>query len=195
MSKENVSIRDKITMATIDCIGRGGIQSLTTRKIAREAGVNSAAINYYFGSKEKLVEKALHQTLDEMSTLPEEILDLKNLESKERLKMFFLAIMEGVANYPGITVAHLYDPLIHNRYKSSFVRRFNIFLTDLFEKTTGVRGEIKEEKYQMTLIQMLSAVIIPPLMPKLFRGFAKIDFADRKTRKLYVDNLVDHFYS
>lgn len=195
MNKEDLSIREKMIMATIDCIGREGIQSLTTRKITKEAGVNSAAINYYFGSKEKLVEKALNQTLDEMSSLPEEILDLKNLNSKERLKMFFLAIMEGVSNYPGITVAHLYDPLIRNSYRSPFVRRFNIFLTDLLEKTSDVRGKTKEEKYQMALIQMLSAVIIPPLMPKLFRGFTKINFGDKKVRKLYVDNLVDHFFS
>ena len=98
-------------MATIDCIGRDGIQSLTTRKIAKEAGVNSAAINYYFGSKEKLVEKALNQTLNEMSTLPEEILDLKSLDSKERLKMFFLAIMEKHLIYFFILFLFLYLPV------------------------------------------------------------------------------------
>ena len=46
MEEKDDPAKSKIIAATIDCIEREGIQTLTIRKIAREAGVNSAAINY-----------------------------------------------------------------------------------------------------------------------------------------------------
>ena len=53
--------RDRIIATTINIIGQEGIQNLTTRSIAKAAAVNIAAINYYFGSKDKLVELALEE--------------------------------------------------------------------------------------------------------------------------------------
>jgi len=56
----------RILEATIACIEQDGIDNLTTRKIAEQAGVNIAAINYYFRSKERLVEEAKQMTLEHM---------------------------------------------------------------------------------------------------------------------------------
>ena len=39
-------------------IGKKPSDSITVRELAREAGVNSAAISYYFGGKNQLIEKA-----------------------------------------------------------------------------------------------------------------------------------------
>ena len=50
----------------IDCIEKDGINNLTTRAIAREAGTNIASINYYFRSKDALVAEALQMSLDHM---------------------------------------------------------------------------------------------------------------------------------
>jgi len=36
-----------------------GFHGITVRKIAAKAGVNVAAVNYYFGSKENLISEAL----------------------------------------------------------------------------------------------------------------------------------------
>lgn len=194
MRNEKLSPRDRIMYAAIDCIENEGIQSLTIRRIAQEAGVNSAAINYYFGSKEKLVERALKQTMDEMTAMPEEILDLEDMDPAARLQAFFEAVMEGIVSWPGITKAHLYDPLIRGNYNTLFVRRFNVFLNDLVSKIKGVRFKGGDEDLQMAVVQIVSAVVMPAIMPRLFRSFAKVNFEDAKTRKLYVANLLRHYF-
>ena len=51
MSTEEQSIRERIFLATLTCIERDGLDSMTVRDIAKEANVNTAAINYYFGTK------------------------------------------------------------------------------------------------------------------------------------------------
>ena len=53
------STKEKILHATIDAIVKNGIQNVTTRVIAQEAGVNNAALHYYFGTKEQLLEAFL----------------------------------------------------------------------------------------------------------------------------------------
>jgi AcrR family transcriptional regulator len=47
--------RAQIIEATMRLIARGGVSTLSTRKIAREATVNLATLHYLFGSKEDLL--------------------------------------------------------------------------------------------------------------------------------------------
>ena len=63
MSKEEV--KQKIIQTTIECIEQKGIQHATIRIIADMAGVNVAAINYHFGSKEQLFQIVMDATLNE----------------------------------------------------------------------------------------------------------------------------------
>jgi len=195
MPSNKLQTREKIILATIDCVGRDGIQSLTIRSISKEAGVNSAAINYYFGTKEKLVDEAMNQTLDEMSGLTEEILSLENIELRVRLQKFLEAIIEGIVNYPGITVAHLYTPLIKNNYKGIFVRRFNAFLQDILSKIEKDKAKDKEMELKITIVQLISSIVLPALMPRIFHSFVNINFKDPKTRRAYVAHLLDHFFN
>jgi len=194
MNPNDISPREKILEATLNLIGREGIQSLTTRKIAKEAGVNSAAVNYYFGTKEKLVDFALKQSLNEMSTLPEEILDLEEMDPQERLKVFFLAMLEGIYNYPGITKAHLYGPLYENDYNALFVKEFNSFLDDLFCKIKRMKTKLEEEELKIAIVQTISAIIIPALVPRLYHNFAQVNFKQPEIRKSFVASLVDRFF-
>jgi AcrR family transcriptional regulator len=194
MSQKDTPTREKILVATLNLIGREGIRSLTTRKIAKEAGVNSAAVNYYFGTKEMLVDLALKQSLNEMSTLPEEILDIEDMEPKERLKEFFLAMLEGIYNYPGITKAHLYGPLYESDYSALFVEQFNLFLDDLFGKIKRMETKFRDEELKIAIVQTISALIIPALMPEIYKNFSKIDFKDPEIRRHFIEILIDRYY-
>jgi TetR/AcrR family transcriptional regulator, regulator of biofilm formation and stress response len=51
--------RRRIVEATLAVIGRGGVDAVTHRAVAAEAGVPLAATTYYFGSKTELVQEAL----------------------------------------------------------------------------------------------------------------------------------------
>ena len=100
-------------LAATDCLEKDGLQSITVRSIARESGVNIAAINYYFGSKKELVNEVLKSTTEEFAGLWQEALESKD-EPRERLRKFCITCIDGAFRCPGIAKAHIYDPLILN---------------------------------------------------------------------------------
>lgn len=51
--------RERLLAATVDSLREHGVGGLTSREIARTAGVNLQAITYHFGSKDALVAEAL----------------------------------------------------------------------------------------------------------------------------------------
>jgi AcrR family transcriptional regulator len=53
--------RTRILEAAFRCLARDGYAALSVREIARDAGVNHALINYYFGSKDRLVIAVLDE--------------------------------------------------------------------------------------------------------------------------------------
>jgi AcrR family transcriptional regulator len=58
--------RARILAATLRVVGRDGAVSLTTRKIAREAGVNLSAVHHCFSNKDALLLAALEEATTRM---------------------------------------------------------------------------------------------------------------------------------
>lgn len=193
MSLKDLPTRDRIVAATIKIIGQEGMPSLTTRKIAQEADVNIAAINYYFGSKDKLIELAFEKTMDEMAGLPEDLLDLQQLDDRERIRVFLAGLMGGAIKYPGLVKAHLYPTFVHNDYDTLFVKRFNLFLADIHNRVSALKGKDKKQDLKIALVQMMSAILMPAVFPKIFQDFSQIDFENLEARKAYIDRLL-HYY-
>jgi AcrR family transcriptional regulator len=194
MEKKDIPAKPKIIAATIDCIERDGIQNLTIRKIAREAGVNSAAINYYFGTKDALVETAMRQTLDEMMTMPEEIFDAAKGEASDRIEAFFGSFLEGLVRRRGIVKAHLYEPLMEGNYETDFIRRFGEFLAALAGRVRSVIPFVDETVVRLSIIQTVSAVMLPGLLPQAFLRFSTLDFEKPDVRSQYIRALVRKIY-
>ncbi len=193
MSIKDLSTRDRIIATTINIIGQEGIQNLTTRNIAQAADVNIAAINYYFGSKDKLIKLALERTLDEMAGLPGDLLELQKLDERARLRAFLSGMMGGAIKYPGLVKAHLFPTFLHNNYDTPFVRRFSALLTDIQDKTTKLKSEGDETDIKSSIVQIMSAILMPALFPKIFKDFSQIDFANIEDRKAYIDSLMRHY--
>ena len=93
--------KQHILESTIDAIEKHGLQNLTTRVIAQEAGVNNAALHYYFGTKERLLDEALSTTLNHMLEDTEEILT-SDMHIRDRLIAVFTYLVEGVLRFPNL---------------------------------------------------------------------------------------------
>ncbi|UCH62648.1 MAG: TetR family transcriptional regulator [Fidelibacterota bacterium] len=193
MSIEELPIREKIILAAIDCIEQAGIQAVTVRSIAERAGVNIAAINYYFGSKRELVNEVLKSTTEEFVGLWQEALESKD-EPRERLKKFCITCIDGAFRYPGMTKAHIYGPLILNDSQGYFVKRFNDLLGNIAKEMKVQARDEQENDLKMRLIQMISAVFLPSLVPEMFRDFTGFSLSDAGTREVYVDFLIDRYF-
>ena len=62
------STRDRILGAAETLFAQRGFDGASLRQLTAAAGVNLAAVNYHFGSKEKLVEEVFRRRLDGLNT-------------------------------------------------------------------------------------------------------------------------------
>lgn len=194
MSPETSPVIEKIIAATIECLNQTGLESLTIRTIAKQAGVNSAAINYYFGSKDKLVEKALKRAMAEMSAMPSEILGDKSLEPGARLRVLFESLIEGILLYPGIVKAEIYAPLMRGEEDAPFLTQFTAFLKETGERISDLGLRPLEGDLPTVLLQMTSAVLFAAIMPGLSRNLTGQDLNNPQTRNAYVSLLYSRYF-
>ncbi len=66
--KDSVSTKDRILGAAEVLFAQRGFDGASLRQLTAAAGVNLAAVNYHFGSKEKLVEQVFRRRLDALNT-------------------------------------------------------------------------------------------------------------------------------
>ncbi|MBI5478104.1 MAG: TetR/AcrR family transcriptional regulator [Deltaproteobacteria bacterium] len=96
-----LTIREHILDRTIYLMGKRGTTDVPVRAIAREAGVNVAAVNYYFSSKEQMLAQMAERFtrgFDEVMRL----LDAPDLPPEKRLRRWSAEVMRFLAEYPGI---------------------------------------------------------------------------------------------
>ena len=82
---------------------------------------------------------------------------------------------------------------MQNNYDTPFVRRFAALLTDIQDKTTKLKSEGDEKDIRSSIVQLMSAILMPALFPKIFKDFSQIDFANIEDRKVYIDSLMRHY--
>ncbi len=61
--------RDRILASARDLFARNGIANTSIRAVAAAAGVDSALVHHYFGTKEKLFAAAVHIPIDPMAVI------------------------------------------------------------------------------------------------------------------------------
>ncbi len=190
MEANSLSVEDRIVQAAIECIERYGIQGATNRKIAALAGVNNAAINYYFRSKEALVERCMRVTLDNAFDW-EDIANLPGRTARERCAAIFKDLIQGGINYPGLTRSHFFDLISQGNYQSLAVQKLNEFVENLAKDLDQKGAGLEANELRLACVQITSAAMMVILAPQLFAPFG-FDLRDPSTRHSFVDRLVDH---
>ncbi|MDP4088221.1 MAG: TetR family transcriptional regulator [Bacillota bacterium] len=190
MSNEDISVREKIVLAAIECIEKQGIHAVTTRSIAKEADVNIAAVNYYFGTKDNLINETLKQTLNHaIMDLNEDLHSAEDV--KTALRNFLIYIMEGSLRYPNIVKANFYEPLMYNNYDALFIKKFNDYFRVFVEKASALSINISEDKFKLILMQMFGSVMFVSLMPDIFKSLSDLDFKTEAGIRAYIDSLLE----
>ncbi len=185
---EDLPTRQKIIQVTINLIAQEGIHGLTTRNIAAAAKVNVAAVNYYFGSKEKLIEESLQSTLNHMFTDTIEILKNKSGDPSELLKNIMFYFLEGCIHYPGIIKAVLHEPINNNNYETSAMQQ----ITDLINKIILQMEQFsvpQQSPVKTDVMQMISSILMTALLPDLFRKILGDNFlTDYEIQQKYIES-------
>jgi len=108
MTQENreEGARERILNAAIDIIERDGIEAATARVIAAEAKVNLAAINYYYRSKDALMEAALAASWEHALVDLRVFLKREPWDPRSGMESLALYLSEGAEKFPTVTRLH-----------------------------------------------------------------------------------------
>lgn len=184
------TIEIKIIEAAIACIEEFGLKGATNRRIAEKAGVNLAAINYYFRSKENLIERVMETTLNNAFDW-DDIQKLPGSTAKERCIAVFEDLIKGGCNYQGITRAHFYDLLTEGNYDSLIVKRYSTFMSNLCNDLYQRGTSLTLDQLKLACSQIATACFMAVLAPKLNNDSLGIDMGDSETQHKFVTSLVE----
>jgi AcrR family transcriptional regulator len=146
--------RERLLEAAVDVFGKHGFEAATTRMIAKEAGVNIAAIPYYFSGKDGLYQAAVTyivekieakaaDTFRKMTTLASEkrLSRKAAMDAMETLLGAVINFMVGSPEAPRVAriiLREQLDPssaydIIYSRVMSRIINTIAIFLTVILE--------------------------------------------------------------
>lgn len=171
----------RIALAAVEIINTSGTRAVTTRKIAETAGVNAAAVNYHFGSRENLVRHALDLTLHHLFEDWTMILARDSLPLSGKLYFLLYYMMEGISRFPGLTRSYITDPEVSDYTRS----RFSARLGEVIESLTG------EESARTAICQAVYSVLAAGLLPEMFEGISGGDLSSEESRRAFLLPLVN----
>jgi AcrR family transcriptional regulator len=142
-SKRQNPRRQDILEATLRVIGESGVNSVTHRVVAQEAGVSLASTTYYFDSKSALIEEALElmiarstECVLEHTTSPPKI-------SQAELINRIVAFADAQINDPQAFLTAQYELMLEAgraEYLRPLARRWTIAYMDAFQKLVQSAG-------------------------------------------------------
>jgi TetR/AcrR family transcriptional regulator, regulator of cefoperazone and chloramphenicol sensitivity len=186
---QKTATKKHILEATIGAIEKYGLQNLTTRMIAEEAGVNNAALHYYYGTKEQLVSEALKMTLDHMMEDTEAIL-AGDGGIAGRLTELFEYMGSGVVHFPNIIRAHLSGPLMEGTTDSPFIRMMGTWMDRTVAELEASLGDEHRARLRVVLHGALSSMLVTGLMPDPGYNFSPVDLRDDLARRKFIEYII-----
>ena len=190
--KTELSTERRILDAAIQCIEMVGIQAATIRKIAQIAGVNSAAINYYFRSKDALLDRVLAATTENAFGDWERLIEDPTIPVVDRLRSILLEALEGTQQFPNLVKAHLHGPIMNSDYETVFAKRFRAFMVRARDALTqALPGNL--DNLENRLVALFSATFGMGLLRGLFSEYTGADLGRPESRAVYLELLLRHF--
>jgi AcrR family transcriptional regulator len=162
---EKPTTKQVILEAVVTCIEKYGIDKLTTRKIAEEAGTNIASINYHFRSKEELVAETLSMTIKHMMEDVYVAIDDTKQSFKKNLEDVFFYLLDGCFRFPGISTAHLYRAVLEKQYDSVSAQAINNVFDRLVKQAVKEYPRRSAEEIRLRLSQIFSSIMFSMLAP------------------------------
>jgi AcrR family transcriptional regulator len=151
--------KQHILLAAIEAIEKHGLSNLTTRLIAEEAGVNNAALHYYYGTKEQLVDAALNQTARHMLDDTREILEAEE-PIEDRMRKVFTYLLEGVYKFPNIIRAHMIGPLFYEERQGDLLNLFSTWVSLIAEALAAQLDSSKLASAKLHLNMIFSQILM-----------------------------------
>lgn len=192
---DNLNTKDKILEATLNIISDEGFQNVTIRKIAIAAGVNVAAINYHFGSKDNVINEALEYLMIQSKNI---FKCLKNDDEapKLRLKTFIDKYTKNLIKYPDQIKNLIHQSIYANSTKNKFQEYLEMEGIELIKSTIQqIRPNENDVTLQILTTQLLSCLLFPVLLGSRTSEIFGIKLEESENRNAYIELLIKNIIS
>lgn len=182
--------RDNILNATLEIIGEEGFQKVTIRKIAALAGVNVAAVNYHFGSKEVVINEALRYMTGKLRDSFSYLCDPLT-PPDERVKNFIRSYADAALQYPDVFRNFVNHSMCNQELSTDyaeFLKREGI--EELKNTIREIRNGDDEIQLFMKSFQIISGIAFPVLLGSQMEKLSGINYEDINVRYEYLDVLM-----
>ncbi len=190
---ENSATRRAILEAVVTCIERYGIDKVTTRKIAVEAGTNIASINYYFRSKDDLIEETLSMTIRHMMEDVFQAIDDAEHPFEVVLRDVLFYLLDGAHRFPGISRAHLYRGVVQGDKQSTSAQAIVKVFDRLAQRAAREYPSKNPKELRFLLSQIMSSIMFFMLAPDFFPLPREFQFSNAKNTRALADSYVRQF--
>lgn len=180
----DVSTEQKIKEAAKRVFQKKGFGLTRTRDIAKEAGINLALLNYYYRSKENLFEIVMQESIEEMFSYLEHIMNNKQTTLSEKIDAGVLRYIEGMfknSNLPLFLFSelqanpqHLFDSV---KIPEGFIQE-----TYMFKQ---INEQINKEKLNFTAIHFFINLVSMSIFPIIGQPFIK--YVTKMDEKSFTD--------
>lgn len=179
--------REQILDVTLAFIQQEGLSALTIRAIAERAGVNVAAVNYHFGSKETLIQEVM-LTLTVGLRLAFTHLKDSQISPHLRLHRFLDALSLALLQHSDIyrqAIGVVFMSGEVGQGYASFLRSEGIgALRTTVQEALG--GRVDEPQLTLRIIQAIGGLAYPLLVASFLQDVANVHFAEEQVRQAHV---------
>lgn len=155
--------RDRILAATLDIIERESPGAATTRAISTAAGVNVAAINYYFRTKEALLDAAFFASWEHALVHIREYLSGDPWDARKGLRNLATFLLEGGYVHPAVTRATLTTP--DGTPREPVISSLVEVEREIVRKLAALGARGAESVLLGRVTAFMASVTFPPLIP------------------------------
>ncbi len=178
--------RDQIIAVTLEAIQTEGLVTLTIRQIAERAGVNVAAVNYHFGSKDALVNEVLIELTSELQGTFSHLAN-DSIEPRLRVHRFLSEFSNVILRYPDVYRQALGTGLLGGDAQRKYLGFLQLEgLQTLKRLVREVTGETHERRLMLRIVQSIGGLVYPLLVGSFIGQAAGFQFTEERVRKEHV---------
>lgn len=178
----NNDIKDQLIHATVDLLSESNnVSKITARQIAAEAGTTLGMINYYFDSKDALIDKAVNVLIADRAVELKKI-EEKDIPAKEKLIEFLIKMSEITIDFAQFTKPNIPYAMLEREIEEPY------HILPMIKEYYGnkkTETECRIISYQLTSYSQLVFY-----RSEDFKKYSGIDMMDKKQRDQFLQTLV-----
>lgn len=179
-----------ILNAVIELISSKPLSKLTVREIASKSGMNIAAINYHFGSKEILLNEAMDYYWSSLCRIYEKILTEKNLSPQsvhaycKEIMCFYFKSNGILRSEQGIFSEHGMD--------EDTKQRIELQLKAISHLIISMKPQTKKDDLIVKSMRFISTLAHPALFVELFDSVAPEGVSMNNLLDCYITDAIEN---